>query len=59
MAYDGIMTKAVASELNLLTGARIDKIFQPNNNTVILGFYLDRINYALCSFKKTFIRFKN
>lgn len=48
MAYDGIMTKAVASELNLLTGARIDKIFQPNNNTVILGFYLDRINYALC-----------
>ena len=47
MPYDGIVTKAVASELNLLTGARIDKIFQPNNNTVILGFYLDKINYAL------------
>ncbi len=47
MPYDGIVTKTVASELNLLTGARIDKIFQPNNNTVILGFYLDKINYAL------------
>ena len=47
MPYDGIVTKTISSELNLLTGARIDKIFQPNNNTVILGFYLDKINYAL------------
>ena len=38
MPYDGIVTKAVASELNLLTGARIDKIFQPNNNTVYFRF---------------------
>ncbi len=47
MAFDGIVTKAIASELNLLSGARIDKIFQPNNNNVILGFYLNGSNYVL------------
>ena len=47
MAFDGIVTKAIASELNLLSGARIDKVFQPNNNNVILGFYLNGTNYAL------------
>lgn len=47
MAFDGIVTKAVASELQQLSGARIDKIFQPNNNHVVLGFYLNGTNYAL------------
>ena len=47
MAFDGIITKAVATELNLLSGARIDKIFQPDSNNVVLGFYLDGLNYAL------------
>ena len=47
MAFDGIMTKAVATELNLLSGARIDKIFEPDSNTIVLGFYLDGLNYAL------------
>ena len=47
MAFDGIVTKAIASELQQLSGARIDKIFQPNNNNVILGFYLNGTNYAL------------
>ena len=47
MAFDGIITKLVATELNLLSGARIDKIFQPDSNTVVLGFYLDGLNYAL------------
>ena len=47
MAFDGIITKAVATELNLLSGARIDKIFEPDSNTVVLGFYLDGLNYAL------------
>ena len=28
MAFDGIVTKAIASELQQLSGARIDKIFQ-------------------------------
>ena len=47
MAFDGIVTKAIASELQDLSGARIDKIFQPNKNTVLLGFYLDGKNYLL------------
>lgn len=47
MAFDGIITKTIATELNLLSGARIDKIFEPNSNTVVLGFYLDGLNYAL------------
>lgn len=47
MAFDGIVTKAIAGELQTLAGARIDKIFQPNKNTVLLGFYLDGSNYLL------------
>lgn len=47
MAFDGIVTKAIASELQQLSGARIDKIFQPNKNNIILGFYLNGTNYAL------------
>ena len=47
MAFDGIMTKAISEELNLLDGARIDKIFEPNSSTVVLGLYLDGLNYAL------------
>ena len=47
MAFDAIVTKAIATELQLLSGARIDKIFEPDKNRVILGFYLNGINYAL------------
>lgn len=47
MAFDGIVTKAIASEMQQLSGARIDKIFQPNKNTILLGFYLDGMNYLL------------
>ena len=47
MAFDGIVTKVIASELQNLAGARIDKIFQPNKNTILLGFYLDGSNYLL------------
>lgn len=47
MAFDGIVTKAIVAELSNLTGARIDKIFEPNKNTIILGLYLDGKNYAL------------
>ena len=47
MAFDGIVTKSIASELQQLSGARIDKIFEPNKNTIILGCYLDGKNYAL------------
>lgn len=47
MAFDGIVTKAITSEISLLKGSRIDKIFEPNKNTIVLGIYQNGINYAL------------
>ena len=47
MAFDGIVTKAITSELQQLIGGRIDKIYEPNKNDIILGFYLNGVNYAL------------
>ena len=47
MAFDGIVTKVITSELQELSGARIDKIFQPSKSNVILGLYNNGKNYAL------------
>ena len=47
MAFDGIVTKAITNEISELCGSRIDKIFQPNKNEIILGLYLNKQNYAL------------
>ena len=47
MAFDGIVTKAITSELQQLVGSRIDKVYEPNKNDIILGFYLNGVNYAL------------
>lgn len=47
MAFDGIVTKAIASELKNLSGARIDKIFEPTKNNIVIGMYLNGVNYAL------------
>lgn len=47
MAFDGIVTKAISSEISKLCNSRIDKVFEPNKNTIILGLYLDGKNYAL------------
>ena len=47
MAFDGIVTKAITSELSQLAGAKIDKVFEPNKNTIVLGMYQNGINYAL------------
>ena len=47
MAFDGIVTKAISSELKHLSGARINKIFEPNKNNIIIGMYLNGTNFAL------------
>lgn len=47
MAFDGIVTRAIVTELSELTGARIDKVFEPNKNEIILGLYSEKKNYAL------------
>lgn len=47
MAFDGIVTKAITTELSQLCGARIDKVYQPDKNTIVLGMYLNGCNHAL------------
>lgn len=47
MVFDGITTKIICDELQNLYGSRIDKIFQPNKNEIIIGLYKDGLNYAL------------
>ena len=47
MAFDGIITKSVVSELeNMLLGARVNKVFQPNKSEIILSLYNGE-NYSL------------
>ena len=47
MAFDGIVTKAITSELQQMIGGRIDKVYEPTKNDILLGFYLNGVNYAL------------
>ena len=48
MALDGIVTKAVVSELNTcLINGKINKIFEPNKNEILLGVYSSGKNYCL------------
>ena len=47
MAFDGIVTKSVLKELTPLLGGKIDKIHEPNNNTIVLGIYSQGTNYNL------------
>lgn len=47
MAFDGIVTKSIVSELQKIIGSKIDKIHEPDRNTIILGLYFQGKNYAL------------
>ena len=47
MAFDGVTTKIIADELQNLSGSRIDRVYQPNKNEIVIGLYLDGNNYAL------------
>ena len=47
MAFDGIVTKSIVSELQNIIGSKIDKIHEPDRNTIILGLYFQGKNYAL------------
>lgn len=43
MAYDGLVTKAIVNELNKkIAGGKINKVFEPNKNEIILGIYAGR-----------------
>lgn len=48
MAFDGIVTKQVVLELkDALVGGKVNKVFEPNKNEIILGIYCNGKNYAL------------
>lgn len=48
MAFDGLVTYAISHELkNNIIGGKIDKIFEPNSNEILLGVYCNGIKYAL------------
>ncbi|MGN1327240.1 MAG: NFACT family protein, partial [Clostridia bacterium] len=48
MAFDGIVTKAVVAELNTcLINGKINKIFEPNKNEILLSIYSSGKNYCL------------
>lgn len=48
MAFDGIVTKCIVNELNKnIIGAKIDKVYEPTRNDIVLGLYCNGKNYAL------------
>lgn len=48
MAFDGIITRAVIAEIKPnLIGAKVNKVFQPTKNDIILGLYNNGLNYSL------------
>ena len=48
MAFDGFITKSIISELNqVIIGAKVNKVFEPTKNDIILGLYNNGTNYSL------------
>lgn len=50
MAFDGIVLKQVVKELQTcLIGGKINKVYEPNQNEILLGIYANGKNYCLLS----------
>ena len=48
MSFDGILTKSIITELNsVLIGAKVNKIFEPNKNEILLSLYNNGKNFLL------------
>lgn len=48
MAFDGIVTKCIVSELNKsIINSKVNKVFEPTKNDIMLGLYNSGINYCL------------
>lgn len=48
MAFDGLTTKKIVSELNtVLIGGKINKVYEPNKNEIMLGIYSGRNKLCL------------
>ena len=48
MAFDGFITKSIIAELNkTIIGAKVNKVYDPNKNEVVLSLYNQGNNYSL------------
>ena len=48
MAFDGFITKSIISELKgLIIGAKVNKVYEPTKNEVVLSLYNNGKNYLL------------
>ena len=48
MAFDGLITKSIVTELkNCIIGAKVNKIFEPTKNEIILSLYNNGKNFLL------------
>ncbi len=48
MAFDGFITKSIIAELNkTIIGAKVNKVYEPNKNEVVLNLYNQGSNYSL------------
>lgn len=48
MSFDGITLKSIIGELNnSILGGKINKVFEPSKNEIILGIYSNGNNYLL------------
>lgn len=48
MAFDGIVLNSIVSELNSnIINGKVNKIYEPTNNDIILGLYCNGMNYSL------------
>lgn len=49
MAFDGIVNRTICSELKNTIGYKVDKIFQPDKNTIIISLYKNSSHINLLS----------
>ena len=47
MAFDGVTLFAITNELKSLENSKIDKIFVPDQNNILIGLYKNSMNYLL------------
>lgn len=48
MAFDGFITKSIIAELNKsIIGAKVNKVFEPTKNEIVLNLYNNGKNYSL------------
>lgn len=47
MALDGLVLNSVIKELKVLINGKVNRIYEPNSNEIIMSIYADRTTYAV------------